>query len=206
MNQIQSQGCIYGIDLSRAMIDEATQQAQALGHTNVMFRQGDTECLAFPVAFFHLVMSNLTFHFVPNKARALQEVYRVLVPRGHVAFSFLGDLHVRAFYEMYERVRGRYVEYQLPRLPPTPFLSLDETYELFDTAGFRDLQISALHQLVYADPRQMLSAWGHNYWKLDRSPQEVHEVTTALTREIAHHTTEKGFKLNRYTIFAHGSK
>jgi hypothetical protein len=83
---------------------------------------------------------------------------------------------------------------------------LEETHELFEAAGFRDLQIYAIHKITHASPNQLLAGWGHNWWKLDRTPHDVQEITTMLSREIVKQTTEKGLKINRYTIFAHGIK
>jgi len=54
---------------------------------NVSFREATAEDLPFPNESFDVVLSNGVFNLIPDKARALAEVFRVLKPRGHLMIA-----------------------------------------------------------------------------------------------------------------------
>ena len=70
-----------GLDLTRAMLNQAPPRRGALDLTLV---QGDSQCLPFRAAAFDIVVMHLILAIVPDPARALREVARVLKPGGRV--------------------------------------------------------------------------------------------------------------------------
>lgn len=72
---------LVGIDLAPAMLDVARSRAADLG-VDVELIEGDAERLPFDDASFDTVVSELALCSVPNPARAIAEMARVLRPGG----------------------------------------------------------------------------------------------------------------------------
>jgi len=81
-------GRVIGVDMTAKMIQLATANAQNRGVTNVEFHQTDIEDMR-PVASGSVdcVISNCVINLVPNKAKAFNEIFRVLKPGGRVVLS-----------------------------------------------------------------------------------------------------------------------
>jgi ubiquinone/menaquinone biosynthesis C-methylase UbiE len=77
-----SEGTVAGMDLTPEMLERARDNLRKASLANVTFQQGSAEDLPFPEASFDVVISNGVFNLVPDKARALKEVFRVLKPNG----------------------------------------------------------------------------------------------------------------------------
>jgi SAM-dependent methyltransferase len=88
-------GKVIGIDFTEAMIDKARTNAEKLGYNNVEFRQGDIEKMPVSANFADVIVSNCVLNLVPDKAKVISEIYRVLKPGGHFSISdivLVGDL------------------------------------------------------------------------------------------------------------------
>jgi ubiquinone/menaquinone biosynthesis C-methylase UbiE len=135
MQRVHGRGKFYGIDISQNMLDLAKARAADLGYTNVVFNKGEAEQLDLPESSFDLAISNQAFLFFPDKQRALNEVFRVLKSDGQTALLFFGEPTNREVKEIYKMVRNRHTEYVMPK--SLNLISLEETHELFDKAGFK---------------------------------------------------------------------
>ncbi len=80
-------GKVIGIDFTEAMISRARENAEKLGLNNVEFRQGDIENMPVTANKADVVVSNCVLNLVPNKAKVVSEIYRVLKPGGHFSIS-----------------------------------------------------------------------------------------------------------------------
>jgi SAM-dependent methyltransferase len=80
-------GKVIGIDFTPAMIERARRNADTLGFNNVEFREGDIEQMPVGDNVADVVVSNCVLNLVPNKARVLAEIARVLKPGGHFSIS-----------------------------------------------------------------------------------------------------------------------
>lgn len=76
------QGKAVGIDMVSEMLERAEGNLREISLKNVSFRQASAEELPFPDESFHVVISNVVFNLIPDKLRALKEVFRVLKPKG----------------------------------------------------------------------------------------------------------------------------
>lgn len=76
------QGKVIGVDMTPDMLERATRSGEELGLDNLEFREGRAEDLPIPDQTVDLVISNGVLNLVPDKARAYQEVFRVLKPGG----------------------------------------------------------------------------------------------------------------------------
>jgi len=80
-------GKVIGIDFTEAMINKARTNAEKLGYNNVEFRQGDIEKMPVSDDVADVIVSNCVLNLVPDKAKVIAEIYRVLKPGGHFSIS-----------------------------------------------------------------------------------------------------------------------
>ncbi len=76
------EGRVTGIDLIPEMLNRARTNLKRTPLKNATFRKGSAEQLPFADKTFDVVISNGAFNLIPDKARALTEVFRVLKPSG----------------------------------------------------------------------------------------------------------------------------
>ncbi len=76
------EGRVTGIDLIPEMVDRARTNLEKTSLKNVTFQEGSAEQLSFSDRAFDVVISNGVFNLIPDKAKALKEVFRVLKPSG----------------------------------------------------------------------------------------------------------------------------
>jgi arsenite methyltransferase len=85
-------GRVIGLDLTEAMRDKLRANVAAAGLDYVEVMAGNVEALPLPEAAAEVVTSNGVFNLVPDKARVIGEVARVLRPGGRLQ---LADIVVR---------------------------------------------------------------------------------------------------------------
>jgi SAM-dependent methyltransferase len=81
------QGKVYGLDMTRAMLDKLRRNIDAMGARNVEPLEGNAEEIPLPDASVDVVTSNGVLNLVPDKPRAFAEIARVLKPGGRVQIS-----------------------------------------------------------------------------------------------------------------------
>ncbi len=89
------EGIAVGIDLTPEMVGRAKENLAQTALENVSFRQSSLDDMPFADASFDVVISNGAFNLVPEKARALEEIHRVLKPGGRLMMAdqiLTGDL------------------------------------------------------------------------------------------------------------------
>ncbi len=80
-------GQVIGMDLSLDMIRKAKDNLRRTALENVSFENSSAEDLPFPDETFEVVISSGAFNLVPDKAKALKEVYRVMKPDGRLMIA-----------------------------------------------------------------------------------------------------------------------
>jgi ubiquinone/menaquinone biosynthesis C-methylase UbiE len=75
---------VTGVDLTRAMIEQAEARLRSLGLTNLTWTVGDAQPLALPDATFSWVITRYTFHHFTDPAGVFAEMVRVCRPGGRV--------------------------------------------------------------------------------------------------------------------------
>jgi ubiquinone/menaquinone biosynthesis C-methylase UbiE len=85
--QAGSEGKAVGLDITQAMIDTASSNAQKIGVSNVSFIKGDIENLPFGNSVFDAVMSNCVINHAKNKNKVYSEIFRVLKNGGRFVIS-----------------------------------------------------------------------------------------------------------------------
>jgi len=79
---VGSKGRVTGIDLIPEMLKRARRNLKKTSLKNVTFQEGSAEQLPCPDGTLNIVISNGVFNLIPDKAKALREVFRVLKPSG----------------------------------------------------------------------------------------------------------------------------
>jgi SAM-dependent methyltransferase len=85
--KVGPEGKVIGIDMTPEMLARARKNLQETTLQNVSFHNASAEDLPFPDESFDVVVSNGVFNLIPDKARALREVFRVLKPHGRMMIA-----------------------------------------------------------------------------------------------------------------------
>jgi SAM-dependent methyltransferase len=80
-------GKAVGIELVPEMLARARKNLGETRLKNVSFQEASAEDLPFPNEGFDVVLSNGVFNLIPDKERALAEVFRALKPRGRLMIA-----------------------------------------------------------------------------------------------------------------------
>ncbi|MCU0587460.1 MAG: methyltransferase domain-containing protein [Syntrophobacteraceae bacterium] len=80
-------GAVVGVDLTPEMIDRARRSLWETPLDNVTFEEASAEELPFPPGLFDVVISNGAMNLIPDKARALVEIFRVMKPGGRLMMA-----------------------------------------------------------------------------------------------------------------------
>lgn len=84
-------GQVVGVDISAQMVETCRQRAQARAIHNARFARMDAESLQLADASFDVVVCALGLMYVPDPARAICEMKRVLRPGGRLVIAVWGD-------------------------------------------------------------------------------------------------------------------
>jgi ubiquinone/menaquinone biosynthesis C-methylase UbiE len=126
-------GCkLYGIDTSRAMIAE-TRGIKAI------FKVADAQKLPFKQSTFDIVIAKHMLYHVANIKVALNEMHKVLKPKGRLVITLNGvPDKTQSQIEYYRKMIGKIIG---SRLIPTSARINTENYDTFiDNAKFRKIK------------------------------------------------------------------
>jgi ubiquinone/menaquinone biosynthesis C-methylase UbiE len=123
----EGHGQVIGIDISDEMIRRARTASKDFD--NVMFVVGSAEKIPWEENFFDKVLSVESFYYYPDQDRALNELFRVMAPRGRL--FILINLYKDNPYSL------RWVE---ELKVPVHARSEDEYVELMKAHAFEDVQ------------------------------------------------------------------
>jgi ubiquinone/menaquinone biosynthesis C-methylase UbiE len=77
---VGAKGSVVGIDLAERMLEAARRKATSLGLSNIRLQTGDATTLPFDTASFDAVTSRFCLMFLPEIAKAVAEIARILKP------------------------------------------------------------------------------------------------------------------------------
>jgi len=83
----ESSGKLYCLDIQPAMIAKVKEKVSKKAMENIYLMVGNGECLSFRDGSFDLAYLVTVLGEIPDKDRALQELYRVLRPGGVLSIS-----------------------------------------------------------------------------------------------------------------------
>jgi len=84
---VGARGRVYGLDMTEQMRAKLQATAAAAGIANLEVLAGDAEAIPLPDASVDVVTSNGVLNLVPDKARAIAEIHRVLKPGGRLQIA-----------------------------------------------------------------------------------------------------------------------
>ena len=145
---------VHGIDPSEAQLSYArTRNSACVGHSRLaaQFQSGDAMALPFPDDTFDAAVMPLVIFFVPEPAKGIAEMARVVCPGGIVA-AYAWDMLGGGFpYEtLRDEMRGMGIS---APLPPSPDASrIDVMRDLWTSAGLNRVETReiAVHR-TFAD-------------------------------------------------------
>lgn len=88
-------GKVIGVDMTERMIEKARKNADLAGYNNVEFRLGEIENIPVAEKTAHVILANGILNMVPDRKRAMAEIYRVMKHHGQLCvsdFMTRGDL------------------------------------------------------------------------------------------------------------------
>ncbi len=80
-------GKVYGLDMTDGMRKKLRSTASAAGIENLEIIEGDAESIPLPDQSVDVVTSNGVINLIPDKARAIAEIFRVLKPGGRLQIA-----------------------------------------------------------------------------------------------------------------------
>ncbi len=80
-------GHVYGLDLTEPMRTKLTATAATAGVANLEVLEGDAEAIPLPDEAVDAVTTNGVLNLIPDKGKALAEIFRVLKPGGRLQVS-----------------------------------------------------------------------------------------------------------------------
>ncbi len=89
------EGRVTGIDLIPEMLEQARRNLKKTSLKNVTLKEGSAERLPLPDETFDVIISNGVFNLIPDKAKAIKEVFRVLRSSGRFQLAdqiLIGDV------------------------------------------------------------------------------------------------------------------
>jgi ubiquinone/menaquinone biosynthesis C-methylase UbiE len=83
-------GRVIGVDLAERLLEIAQQKAASRNLDNIEFRFADMERLGYPDQHFDAVICVFAIFFVPDMAKQVRELWRVVRPDGQLAITTWG--------------------------------------------------------------------------------------------------------------------
>lgn len=174
---------VTGLDLNPGMLEVA--RSSTPDNLTIDWVQASAEAMQLEDDAFDVVFCQMGLQFVPNKLAALREMHRVLAPRGRVYINLPGP-RPPVFAIMADAIERHMGE------EGAAFINLvfsmydpDELRDLFENAGFRDVQIDAKpKRLMVPPPREFLWQYIHSTPLAPRAMNAGDRVRGELERDF----------------------
>ncbi len=138
---VEASGHVVALDMNPAMLGVARTRPAPLGAT-ITWQEGNAMALPFPDGVFDLALCQHGLQFFPDRAAAVREMRRVVVPRGRAAVIVLQALALHPVFEALMESVARHLSLPISAVM-TPFALHDaeELANLFTASGFEKVSI-----------------------------------------------------------------
>lgn len=134
-----SEGSVIGVDLSKSMVDLATQNFPEVYNLN--FENRDTLQLDYQ-GKFDLAVSFCALHWVVEQKKALENIFNALKPGGKIFFLYIGESITNLGPNTFELASTKKWAGKFPDPKTTKIHYSKEGYRgLLEECGFRDIAI-----------------------------------------------------------------
>jgi SAM-dependent methyltransferase len=144
-------GQVVGLDVNESMLGMARAVPPPPG-TAITWQQGDATALLLPNTAFDVVLCQQGLQYFPQRAMALQEMARVLVPGGRLALSVWRPIERQPFFVALVDAIESHVSADVGALQRAAFTlgDADELRGLLTAAGFRTPHLQLVVKLMRA--------------------------------------------------------
>ena len=208
---VGNQGRATGIDIAEGMVRECKAEIALKGPTNITVTQMDAELLDFPSDSFDTVLCGLGLFFLPDLARALSAIHRVLKPGGWFATSTFLEVE-DPLGAQWQSLNQSFDE-RLSAIPEAGLNSLNtknEMREVLFQSGFSHLEFLVDKRVFfYRNPEEWwASVWADGYRELmERMEPAVLAQYKKLAFELfARQSTSRGLADTWHLLYSKGRK
>lgn len=138
-------GNVVGLDLNPGMLAVAATSAtgQAPTAAPITWQEASATTMPLPDCSFDIVYCQLGLQFFPDRPAALREMYRVLVPGGHLGLMVWRSIEHSPGFGVFEGALARHVSSEAAGIMRAPFAlgDAEELRGLIGAARFRDIEI-----------------------------------------------------------------
>ena len=124
------EACLYGVDITDAMLTQAKVKAEKKGHSNCFLAKADAHYLPFKEGSFDFVLMSQVMHYFQDKCRVAADVHRVSKQGAHLLVITTSHPQLRSQVDLafFPGISIR----DVTRVP-----SLQEIRHLFEKHGFK---------------------------------------------------------------------
>jgi ubiquinone/menaquinone biosynthesis C-methylase UbiE len=140
-------GRVVATDISAQMLGIAADAARQIGLLNVETRVMDARQLDFESGSFDAAISRLALMLIPERAKALAEIHRVLRPGGHLAAIVLSSAESNPLTNLPMEIARRYAGRPSEANADPGFFALGDPRLLqrtYERAGFRAVAVHVI--------------------------------------------------------------
>jgi ubiquinone/menaquinone biosynthesis C-methylase UbiE len=139
--QVGAKGRVVGVDISAGMLTVARSIPLPAG--GIDWKEADAQSIPFPDGSFDIVTCQLGLQFIPDRAKALREMKRVLVPGGRLALLVWRPIRYSPGFAALEQALQRHAGPEAAKWMRSPFSLGDrqELRNLIQATGFTNTTI-----------------------------------------------------------------
>jgi len=140
---VGTNGYVAGLDADKNMLQAAKRFAEREGVSLIDWHQGDATCIPLSKGKYDVVLCQQGLQFFPDRLKALQEMYRIMLQGGRLALSVWRSLDRCPFLAVLADVIGRYLGVQSTAAfyASCSLSNREELRKLLTSAGFQDIRI-----------------------------------------------------------------